>query len=93
MTPLITDDAFILFEKYYDRPVVDEIEIKILRQDILEDLLNNNPLAIKLVTKTRTSFKHISELKEQIKEHFFESINEDYTLVFKNNADLNIERT
>ncbi len=92
LTPLITDDAIILFERDYGQ-VVDEKEIKILRNDILEDLLNNNPLAIKLVTKSRIRFEHITELKEQIREHFFESINEDYTLVFKNNADLNIERT
>ena len=92
LTPLVTDDAAELFQIYYG-PVVTDEEIKILRQDILEDLLNNNPLAIKLVTKSRVRSKHISELSKQLKEHFFESINEDYTLVFKNNADLNIERT
>lgn len=92
LTPLITDDALELFFKHYGA-VKDENEIKILRQEILEELLNNNPLAIKLVTKSRTRLKHIVELRDQIKEHFFESINEDYTIVFKNNADLNIERT
>lgn len=92
LTPLITDDAFALFTKYYG-PVTNQAEIKILRQDILEDLLNNNPLAIKLVTNSRTRSESIDQLRKQIKEHFFESVNEDYTLVFKNNADLNIERT
>ncbi|WP_405399562.1 hypothetical protein [Maribacter sp. Asnod2-G09] len=90
MTPLITDDALILFQKYYG---LISNEIRILRNDILEDLLNNNPLAIKLVTNSRTKFKHISELKEQLKTHFFESTNEDFSTVFKDNADLNIERT
>lgn len=92
LTPLITDDSLVLFLKYYG-PITDEGEIKILRQDILEELLNNNPLAIKLVTKSRVRSTHIEELRVQLKNHFFESINEDYTLVFKNNADLNIERT
>lgn len=92
LTPLITDDALVLFQKYYG-VVNDDEEIKILRNDILEDMLNNNPLAIKLVTKSRTRSKYITELRDQLKEHFFESINEDYSLVFKNNADLNIERT
>ena len=92
LTPMITDDALTLFQDNYGL-VNDNAEIRILRNDILEDLLNNNPLAIKLVTKSRTRFKHISELKEQLTEHFFESINEDYSIVFKNNADLNIERT
>lgn len=92
LTPLITDDALVLFQENYGA-IKSEEEIKILRIDILEDLLNNNPLAIKLVTKSRTKFKHISELKTQLKSHFFESTNEDFTTVFKDNADLNIERT
>lgn len=92
LTPLITDDALVLFQENYGS-IKSEEEIKILRIDILEDLLNNNPLAIKLVTKSRTKFKHISELKTQLKNHFFESTNEDFTTVFKDNADLNIERT
>jgi hypothetical protein len=92
LTPLITDDALILFQENYG-VINNKDEIRILRIDILEDLLNNNPLAIKLVTKSRTKFKHISELKEQLKEHFFESTNEDFSTVFKEDADLNIERT
>lgn len=92
LAPLATDDAFSLFELDYGK-VVNEDEVRILRQDILEELLNNNPLAIKLVTKTRTRSRHIAELRDQIKEYFFESINEDFSSVFKNKADLNIERT
>lgn len=92
LTPLITEDAEKLFMLYYGN-ITSESEIRILRQDILEDLLNNNPLAIKLVTKSRTRLAHISELKELLKEHFFESINEDFSSVFKNSSDLNIERT
>lgn len=92
LPPLVTDDALSLFEMEYGR-VENEDEIRILRSEILEDLLNNNPLAIKLVTKTRTRHRHISELLNQLKEHFFESLNEDFSNVFKDKADLNIERT
>lgn len=92
LTPMTTDDALILFQKDYGE-VKDSEEIRILRSDILEDLLNNNPLAIKLVTNSRTRFKHITELRSQLQEQFFESINEDFSNVFKSNADLNIERT
>lgn len=92
LAPMSTDDALTLFEKDYGQ-VKQEDEIRILRQDILEELLNNNPLAIKLVTKSRTRYNHITELRDQIKEHFFESLNEDFSSVFKNKADLNIERT
>ncbi len=91
LTPLTTDDALELFIKHYG-DVTNE-EITILRSDILEDLLNNNPLAIKLVTTSRTKFKQIIELKDQLVESFFESTNEDFRLVYKNNADLNIERS
>ncbi len=92
LTPLITDDALELFQKSYGN-VIDEKELRILRVDILEELLNNNPLAIKLVTRSRTTYSRIELLKEQLNEHFFESTNEDYSLVFKNSDDLNIERT
>lgn len=92
LTQMTTDDALILFQKDYG-VVKNQDEIKILRNDILEDLLNNNPLAIKLVTKSRPHFRHISELKELLTEHFFESTNEDFSNVFKDDADLNIERT
>lgn len=91
LTPLMTEDALKLFINHYGN--VREDEIQILRSDILEELLNNNPLAIKLVTTSRTRFKHISELKRLLTEHFFESTNSDYSLVFKDTADLNIERT
>ena len=92
LPPLITDDALLLFEKNYG-VITDKEEIRILRIDILEDLLNNNPLAIKLVTNSRTKFKHILQLKDQLKEYFFESTNENFSTVFKDDADLNIERT
>lgn len=92
LSPLTTEDAVSLFESDYGK-ISNDSEIRILRQDILEDLLNNNPLAIKLVTRSRTRFKHISELKNQIIDHFFESVNEDYSVIFKNDADLNIEKT
>lgn len=91
LTPLLTDDALELFQLHYGK--VENSEIKILREEILEELLNNNPLAIKLVTKSRTRYKYIEQLKDQLKENFFESINEDYSNVFNNKADLNIERT
>jgi len=91
LTPLTTDDAVSLFELDYGK-IENESEKRILRQDVLEELLNNNPLAIKLVTKSRTRFKYISELRDQIKEHFFESLNEDFSSVFEKDADLNIER-
>ncbi|QNF34007.1 SIR2 family protein [Adhaeribacter swui] len=89
---LITDDALNLFKNNYQGNVK-ESEEKILRSDILENLLNNNPLAIKLVTKTNSQHKNISELRDQLKEHFFEATSEEFESIFKKNVDLNIERT
>ena len=93
LTPMTTDDALELFKLNYrgKKNYTDE-EIKILRSEILEDLLANNPLAIKLVTTSRPEIG-INQLRDQIKNHFFESINEEYSDVFKNTADLNIERS
>jgi len=93
LTPMTTDDALQLFkENYKKNQNYSNQEVKILRQEILEDLLANNPLAIKLVTTSRPAMR-IEQLRDQIKENFFESINEEYSDVFKNNADLNIERS
>lgn len=92
LTPLITDEALELFLRDYGS-VESAAELQILRVDILENLLNNNPLAIKLVTKSRIRSTHINELKEQLEKHFFESISEEFTLIYQSDADLNIERT
>lgn len=91
LSQMTTDDAVELFQKFYKKKYTEQ-ELKILREEILEDLLANNPLAIKLVTTSRPSI-NIIELKKIIENNFFESINEEYSDVFKNNADLNIERT
>ncbi|UPQ75725.1 SIR2 family NAD-dependent protein deacylase [Chryseobacterium nepalense] len=92
LTPMTTDDALKLFMANYGNKNYSSEDIKILRTDILEDLLANNPLAIKLVTTSRPTMK-ISQLRDQIRDHFFETLNEEYSDVFKNTADLNIERT
>ncbi|MGE8512186.1 MAG: SIR2 family protein [Chryseobacterium culicis] len=93
LTPMTTDDALELFKlNYRGKKNYTNDEIKTLRAEILEDLLANNPLAIKLVTTSRPEMK-ITHLRDQIKNHFFESINEEYSVVFENNADLNIEKT
>lgn len=93
LTPMTTDDALELFKlNYKGKKIYTSDEVRILRTEILEDLLANNPLAIKLVTTSRPEMD-ITNLRNQIKNHFFESINEEYSRVFKDNADLNIERT
>lgn len=92
LSRLTTDDALSLFRKHYTGNIQDS-ELRMLRNDILEDLLDNNPLAIKLVMKANTSFSGISELKSRLEDQFFQSTDIDYTDVYTTNADLNIERS
>ncbi|UOQ71499.1 hypothetical protein [Hymenobacter cellulosilyticus] len=90
LSSMTTDDAVILFEKYYGK--IDEDEMLILRSDVLENILNNNPLAIKLVTRN-TVKQSILNLKEQLIDSFFEITSTDFDKIYNKNADLNIERT
>jgi SIR2-like domain len=92
LTQMTTDDALKLFLKNYPGKV-SEKEIKILRSEILENLLNNNPLAIKLVTKNSPAYGNIDHLKEQLEKHFFESTGEEFHQIYGDNTDTNIERT
>lgn len=90
---MTTDDALKLFSKNY-RGVISNSEIRVLRAEILENLLNNNPLAIKLVTKNSPIYAKIEELKAQLEKYFFESTSEEFTVIYnKEDADINIERT
>lgn len=56
---LITDEAEELFLKYYELKKYDN---KFLRIEILENMLNNNPLAIKLVTSNLPKNKNLLTL-------------------------------
>ncbi|NJJ42021.1 SIR2 family protein [Paenibacillus apii] len=89
---LTTEEALILFSKYYSGYINKE-ENKILKEDILDKLLNNNPLAIKLVAKNLPKFKNMSLLKNDLEEDFFNIIEQDYKDIFMDQKDQNIERS
>jgi len=91
LSSMITDDAVKLFEQCYQNVL--EEEMPILRHDILENMLNNNPLAIKIVTKNSLKQQSIIYLKEQLIDSFFESTSLDFERAFNKKADINIERT
>jgi hypothetical protein len=92
LSSLNTDDAFQLFTNYYG-DVTSKKEISTLRVDILENLLNNNPLAIKLVTRAVVKQSGIENLKNQLTEFFFETTSEDISTIYNKDEDINIERT
>ncbi|RYE27067.1 MAG: hypothetical protein EOP45_02375 [Sphingobacteriaceae bacterium] len=91
LSSMITDDAVILFKQNYGDII--ESELNILRHDILENILNNNPLAIKIVTRSSIKQKSIVYIKEQLQDSFFESTSLNIENIFNKKADVNIERT
>lgn len=91
-----TDDALALFKHFYSFKKSSEQDEKLLRSEILENLLNNNPLAIKIITKNLPQNKEINFLKKELEENFFTITNEDFeeiAEVYDKEADTNIERT
>ncbi|MCE3201656.1 SIR2 family protein [Paenibacillus sonchi] len=89
---LTNEEALILFSKYYSGYINKE-EIRTLKEDILDKLLNNNPLAIKLVAKNLPKFKDMSLLKNDLEEDFFNIIEQNYKDIFMDQKDQNIERS
>jgi len=87
---LSTDEAGELFLKYYELKKYDS---KFLRTEILENMLNNNPLAIKLVTSNLPKNKNLESLKNELDNDFFDITSKDIENMFENESDLNIERT
>lgn len=87
---LTTDEAETLFLKYYELKKYDN---KFLRTEILENMLNNNPLAIKLVTSNLPKNKNLKNLKNELDNDFFDITSKDIEDMFEKESDLNIERT
>lgn len=87
---LTTDEAETLFLKYYELKKYDS---KFLRTEILENMLNNNPLAIKLVTSNLPKNKDLKDLKNELDYDFFDITSKDIEDMFEKESDLNIERT
>lgn len=87
-----SDDAYALFIKHFRREPKDSSEQRILRQDIVEDLLDNNPLAIKLVASNLPSSKKMSELKQELEEDIFRKASADELNDLDAISDINIER-
>jgi hypothetical protein len=84
-----TDEGVALFKSIYLN--VQSSEEKVLRKDIIENLLNNNPLAIKLIAKGLPSSKDINKLKEELEMNIFKG--EDIQTIFERPEDLNIEKS
>jgi len=91
LKPFSTDEAEILFKKYYK--VRDAKSKNIKLRNILENLLNNNPLAIKIITKNLPKGKNMDELKNELEEDFFKTLEMDLSNILSEPSDRNIEKT
>lgn len=89
---LTTDEALELFVKESGIKNVAESDIKLLREGIIEELLDNNPLAIKLITRNMPKGKDLGVLKLELENDFFRKITDLDLDVFDELADRNINR-
>ncbi|MCW5212799.1 caspase family protein [Desulfobulbus sp. TB] len=89
MRRLTTDEAAELFTTKFS---VSEQQMDFLRQDILSRQLDNNPLAIKLVTGHLPKGKSLNILREELEEKLFSKVRVDELEIFDSGPDSNIER-
>ncbi|WP_341280195.1 SIR2 family protein [Paenibacillus sp. FSL H8-0537] len=87
-----SEEALELFQTFYLSPISD-FDLKILKEDILGDLLNNNPLAIKIVARVIPKGKNLPILKTELVDDFFNITDSEYTDIFDGLTDKNIERS
>ena len=87
---LTTDEGEELFVKYY-KGNINKKDKEILRYDIVENLLNNNPLAIKIISKGIPKSKDIESLSLELKNNIFN--NENINKIFEKPEDINIEKS
>lgn len=87
---LTTDEGVELFKKYFKGDVNSDEE-DILRYEITENLLNNNPLAIKIISKGIPKSKNLKLLKNELKDNIFQ--NENINKIFEKPEDINIEKS
>lgn len=85
-------EKFFIQESNNNVLIVDEKDRIILREDILENILGNNPLAIKLIAKTIYKGVSIKALKSELENNFF-NINENFNFAIEfKKSDRNIEK-
>ncbi len=92
MRQFTTDEAEQLFLSDLEQYQINSSERKILRQDILENLLDNNPLAIILITSNMPKGKRLDALKKELEIDLFKKISDMELSVFDAETDINIAR-
>lgn len=87
-----SDEAYALFTQHLRREISDEAEQRFVRQEIVETLLDNNPLAITLVANNIPASKNFSDLKQELEDDLFRKASNDELPAFDQVANNNIER-
>lgn len=88
-----SEEALTLFNHLTKDSYSSENEQRFARRKILEPLLNNNPLAIKLICDGMPKGKSLKELQQELEDDFFGKVKEeDLILMFDDEVDANINR-
>jgi len=87
---LTSEEGTELFVRQLGNRKITESDKKFIRERIVEDLLDNSPLAIKLITKSIPSGKDLAVLEIELKEDIFATSNIEYP--FNADSDENVER-
>ena len=88
-----SEEALALFNRLTKNGYRSDKDQEFARRKILEPLLNNNPLAIELICDGMPAGKSLKELKQELEDDFFDKVKEeDLTLMFDDEVDLNINR-
>lgn len=92
MRQLTTDEAVEIFISGLEQREISPDKLALLRQEIIENLLGNNPLAIKLITGNMPKGKSFTALKEELETDLYNKISDSDLEVFDDSSDLNIAR-
>lgn len=87
-----TDEAEALFLQGMAKRTFSPAEKKVLREEIVENLLDNNPLAIRLIIDNIPNGKDIHVLKNELTDDFFNKVREEDLAAFDELSDSNIEK-
>lgn len=85
------DEALELFRNGLGKRTLSPNEEKLVKDKIIDELLDKNPLAIKIITANILPNKNLHSLYEELKSDFFNISEEDLDL-FDNSTDVHIDR-
>lgn len=88
-----SEEALDLFNHLTNDNYVRYNDQEFVRRKILEPLLNNNPLAIRLICNGMPRGKGLKELRQELEDDFFGKVKDaELTLMFDDEIDANINR-